>query len=718
MLISNIQLFGLVDFWRSPSKRHILRVFPKKLFRILPLILSLILTVVVGGQSISAPPKSTEILWDTYGVPHIYAQDDRSAFQAFGWAQMQSHGNLLLRLYGQARGRAAEYWGEKYLESDRWVLTTGVPERARSWYLAQSPSFRRYLDAFAKGINAYAQEHGDLIDDEVEVVLPVKPEDVLAHLNRVLHFTFVVSPEKVAGISEQEPKAGSNGWAIAPSHSASGAAMLLANPHVPWSDLFLWYEAQLTAPGMDAYGATLLGVPVLAIAFNDNLGWTYTVNTFDGWDLYKLKLKGKGYLFDGQVRNFETKTLPLKVKQQNGTLIDQPLVVKHSIHGPVVTQQEGKALALRVVGLDQSGILQQWWDMARAKNLNQFEKALQRLQLPMFTVMYADRQGNIMHLFNGQVPIRSQGDFEYWTGVIPGDTSTTLWTKTHPYQDLPRIVNPASGWLQNANDPPWTTTFPTAINPDNYPPYMAPRFMDFRPQRSVRMLLEDEKISFEEMIAYKHSTRMELADRLLDDLIPIARQQGGELGRRAADVLSAWDRQTNADSRGAVLFAAWAEEIDLEQGFSIPWSEKSPLNTPDGLADPQDAVTKLLAAAKKVEKAYGALDVPWGDVFRLQYGNLDLPANGGPGFLGIFRVLRFAPTANGRFRSVLGDSYVAAIEFSQPVKAKVLNSYGNATQPGSPHIEDQLPLFARQQLRDCWRERSDILAHLEQRQVF
>jgi acyl-homoserine-lactone acylase len=131
------------------------------------------------------------------------------------------HGNLLLRLYGQARGRAAEYWGEKYLESDRWVQTMGVPERARSWYKEQNPTFRNYLDAFAAGINAYAQEHREKLDDKVEVVLPVKAEDVLAHLHRVLHFTLVVNPEQVAGVAKKESKAGSNGWAIAPSRSAS-----------------------------------------------------------------------------------------------------------------------------------------------------------------------------------------------------------------------------------------------------------------------------------------------------------------------------------------------------------------------------------------------------------------------------------------------------------------------------------------------------------------
>ncbi|RAM51886.1 MAG: acylase [Hapalosiphonaceae cyanobacterium JJU2] len=696
----------------------LLRVYKGKSRRVLPLILSLIMVLFVSSQTIAVPTKSSEILWDTFGVPHIYGKDNQSAFYAFGWSQMQSHGDLLLRLYGQARGRAAEYWGEEYTESDQWVLTTGIPERARIWYKAQNPTFRSYLDAFAAGINAYASQNPKLIDDEVEVVLPVKPEDVMAHLHRVLNFTFVANPEQVLGLSKEKLPAGSNGWAIAPSHSTSGKAMLLANPHLPWSDLFLWYEAQITAPGIDAYGATLVGIPVLAIAFNNNLGWTHTVNTYDGWDVYELTLAGKGYRFDSKVRNFDTKTLSLKIKQKDGSLQEQPLVVKSSVHGPVVTEKNGKALALRVAGLDRPGVLQQWWDMARSQNLKQFETALKRLQLSMFTVMYADREGHIMHLFNGQVPVRSQGDFAYWQGVIPGDTSKTLWTKIHPYQDLPRIVDPKSGWLQNTNDPPWTTTFPAAINPDNYPPYMAPRFMDFRSQSSVRMLAEDKKISFDEMVAYKHSTRMELADRILDDLIPAARKYGSDLGRRAASVLEAWDRQANAESRGGVLFAFWVQQIDLDKTFSKPWSEKSPRTTPDGLANPQSAVATLQTVAAQLEKTYGKMDVAWGDVFRLRLGNVDLPGNGGDGNLGIFRAINFAPGEKGQFQAVAGDSYVAAIEFSNPVRAMVLTTYGNATQPGSRHSSDQLQMFANKKLRPVWRDRATILAHLEERQVF
>ncbi|MBD2439560.1 acylase [Nostoc sp. FACHB-110] len=678
----------------------------------------MIFILVMSSSSVNSVTKNTEILWDTYGIPHIYGNNAQGAFQAFGWAQMQSHGNLLLRLYGQARGKAAEYWGQDYLESDKWVLTMDVPKRTKSWYKAQSGAFRNYLQAFAAGINAYAKQHPDLIDDELEVVLPITPEDVLSHLQRVILFTFVVEPESLTYLNQSHSPGASNGWAIAPKRSASGKAMLLANPHLLWGDLFLWYEAQITAPGIDAYGATLVGFPVLGIAFNDNLGWTHTVNTHDGWDAYQLKLQKNGYLFNGKVLPFKTASFFLKVKQKNGSLREQIFTVKSSVHGPVVSQKDGQVLALRVVGLDRPHILQQWWDMAKSQNLTQFQKALQRLQLPMFTVMYADREGHIMHLFNGLVPVRQQGDFNYWQGIIPGDTSQTLWTKYHPYQDLPKVIDPPSGWLQNANDPPWTTTFPTAIKAENYPPYMAPRGpMYFRAQSSAKMLAADQSISFEEMITYKHSTQMELAQRILDDLI-LAAQQGNEIAKRAADVLAVWDRQANADSKGAVLFTAWFENINLDNVFRTPWSEKSPLTTPDGLANPENAVKALIEAATKVEKTYGKLDVAWGDVYRLQYGKFDLPANGGSGDEGIFRAVKFAPTGEKSWRAVGGDSYVAAVEFSQPVKAMALTSYGNATQPNSPHIGDQLQLFARQQLRPVWRNRQEISAHLEGRTAF
>src|SRR5262249_36006963 len=204
------------------------------------------------------------------------------------------------------------------------------------------------------------------------------------------------------------------------------------------------------------------------------------------------------------------------------------------------------------------------------------------------------RDGHIMHLFGGETPIRPKGNFN-WSGIVPGDTSATLWTQTHPYSDLPRVVDPPSGWLQNANDPPLTTTFPPPLDPDKFPSYMAPRLMSCRAQRAGRMLIEQDRLSFDDMIRDKFSTRMELADRILTDLSAAVRKQGGEKALRAIDVLEKWDRCADADSRGAVLFMSFLIELRKRSKkgdpFAVKWDEKSPRTTPARLADPHAAIS-------------------------------------------------------------------------------------------------------------------------------
>lgn len=710
--------------------------YPARLLRRgLALLLGMVLVLVSGTSTLpTTPPAQTEILWDTYGVPHVYGKDEAGLFYAFGWAQMHSHADALLRLYGQARGQAAEYWGEDYRESDQWVRIMGIPQRAEDWYTQQSPTFQRNLKAFADGINAYAKAHPDWIDDAVEPVLPIQATDILAHAQRVLHFTFVTNPHDIAELRDRFSKGedlnafqpdrthapGSNAWAIAPSHTTRGHAMLLANPHLPWSDLFRWYEAHLVAPGLDAYGATLVGIPVLAIAFNNELGWTHTVNTHDGWDAYALDLAEGGYRWQNQIRPFVVESQVLRVKQTDGSLREEPLAVRQSVQGPVLAASATQALALRVVGLNRPRALEEWWQMARAHNLKEFEGALRSLQLPMFTVLYADRRGHILHLFNGLIPVREQGDFDDWSAILPGDTPRTLWSQYHPYRDLPRVLDPASGWLQNANDPPWTTTFPSPIKPEHYPAYMAPRGpMSFRAQRSAQMLSQDPKISFSELVQYKHSTRAALADRLLDDLIVATQYHGNPLARRAATVLRRWDRQTNPQSRGAVLFAAWVEAMDFDTLFATPWDSDAPLTTPNGLADPAHAVAVLEQVATQVKATYGRLDIPWGDAFRLTDGQTSQPANGGDEPLGVFRSLWFVPEGD-RFTAIGGDSYVAAIEFTNPVRAMALTSYGNATQTQARQEfqSNSLQLFTQQKLRPVWRSRREIQAHLTAQEQF
>ena len=346
--------------------------------------------------------------------------------------------------------------------------------------------------------------------------------------------------------------------------------------------------------------------------------------------------------------------------------------------------------------------------MALTTNLEEFEASLQDLQTPMFTVMYADKSGNILHLFGGQTPQRPAGDYD-WSGVVPGNTSATLWNDHHPYEDLPRVLNPESGWLQNANDPPWTTTFPEEIDANDYPSYMSPRKMGFRAQRSARMLNEDDSISYDELVEYKFSTHMELADRLMDDLLDAASTARDKEIKDAVHVLKRWDRTTDNASRGSVLFKTWVDDMNFPDDFALQWHERSPMQRPDGLKNRDMAVHKLFGAAKEVKEKYGRLDVFWGAVFRLQRDSLDLPANGAPGDpYGVFRTSYFYPGKDNKQFIVAGDTYVSVVEFGDSIRANGVLGYGNFSQPGSPHRTDQLQLYSDKKLRPILFYRHDV----------
>jgi acyl-homoserine-lactone acylase len=675
------------------------------------------------ATTLAAPMSgSAEILWDSYGVPHIYAANRNQLAYAFGWAQMQNHADLLLRLYAQGRGRASELLGRDYLEEDRWTWTVDIPGLAARDYALQRPAMRAHIDAFVAGINEFARRHPELIGDSVRAVLPVTGVDVMANQERLALARFLTSNGRVKS-ETRDWQRGSNAWAIAPKRSASGHTLLLANPHLPWSDIFTWIEAQYAMPGMDVYGAALVGSPVLQIAFNDDLGWTHTVNTQDAEDLYELTLSGDGYRYDDTVRPFHERVRVLRVRDANGSMHDDTLRIRASVQGPVVATKPGKAIALRVVGMMPAlpYSLEQWWEMGRAHDLAAFQRAIQPNQISGQNIIYGDRVGHVMAFYGGNSPVRTRGDRAFWAGIVPGDDSTTLWTSVHRFADMPMTLDPPSGWVQNANDPPWWSTFPVAVHPRDYPSYLASLEMALRPQRSVHLLQSDSSITYAEFLRYLHSTRMELADRLLDDLLPLANTSASEPVRLAAGVLARWDRNANADSRGAVLFTQWWNEYGRRMGarsrFSQPWSEQRPLDTPDGLADGAVAVAALEVAATNVQKLYGALDVPWGDVYRLREDSLDLPGIGASGAYGVFSVVDYQSAGNARYSAVGGDSYVAAIEFSSPIRAMTLLGYGNASRAGSPHRTDQLPLFARQQMKPVWRTRAEVEAHLERREV-
>lgn len=707
--------------------------------------ISVLLLLASAAVTTMAAAPRTEILWDKYGVPHIFADSIENMFYAHGWAQMQNHADLLLRLYGESRGRGAEYWGEEKLPLDRWVRTNNVPELAKQWHQAQDPQFRRNLDAFARGINDFAKAHPNHASPAYRVVLPVSGVDVVGHTLRAVHFMYMgsqarmknevgrlIKSKQLASIAGDDPNlaeplaaAGSNTWSVGPSRSASGKAMLIINPHLIWEDFYSYMEVHLTAPGYDLYGAPQIGFPVPVIGFNRHSGWGRTVNTIDTVDFYRLTVRNNSaYEFDGAPRDFQRETKIIKVKQKDGAMREEKLEVRRSVHGPVVFDEQGVTVAMRVAGLDRPRMLEQWFRMGGARNLEEFKDAMRMVSVPMWHANYADAEGHLMLLFNGVVPKRSIGDWSYWSGVVPGDTSKTLWTSYHTFEELPKSIDPPAGFNQNANEPPWYFTIPQ-LDPAKFPPYMAPgpeKLTSFRTTRSLRMISEDKSITYDELLAYKHSTRMELADAVLPDLLAAAKSSTDPLIQEAAAVLEKWDRCAEVDSRGGVLFELYADRglgagDGLNDVFKVKYDYRRPLETPKGLANPQTALAALKQAAEECKRLYGALDVPWGDVHRYRRGNLDIPANGAHGRLGVFRTMQFAHKANNRLYASHGETFVCAIEFGAPQKAQCLLGYGNSSQPGSKHIEDQLPLMQQKKLHPVWRERAEVEANLESRET-
>ena len=694
---------------------------------LLALSLALCVGAAAPAPAQAAPVKGTEILWDTWGIPHITAPDHPSLFYAYGYAQMEAHSELLLRLYAQARGRGAEFYGEQYLEADRWMRVNGVPARAREWAKGQSPEFAPLIAAFVDGLNAWAKEHQADLSPEAKGVLPVSVEDVYAHCLRVIHYDWIINPSKLdARLRRAEADVhGSNEWAIAPSYSASGKAMLLSNSHLQWGDMHTYFEVQLTAPGVTSYGAVWVGFPVLRQCFNDYLGWTQTTNNPSESDLYRLTLKDGGYVLDGAVKPFEVMQDVIKVKQANGTLKDVPLTIRRTVHGPVVAERNGMTVAMRVAAIDRPRLFEQFWRMGLSHNLDEWQAAMRMQQLPLFNTAYADRDGHIAYVYNSTLPVHATGDYRFWQGVVPGDRSDLISSTIVPYDQIPKVIDPPTGWVQNSNDMPWTSVYPMMLDSTKFAAgFAAPQGITQRAQRGIRILsgFTGKKMTFADVKAGKLSTRLETADQFVDDLVALARARGTERAKRAADVLAKWDRAADNASDGMLLFYKFMLEAHSDfgaiGGFAVPTDDRKPLTTPRGFADPAKAVAALDKVAGEVEKEYGRLNVPWGEVMRFRRGNLDAPGNGAPSALGAIRTVNASPFKDGKVEGIAGDTYFAVIEFSTPVHAEALLSYGNWSKKGSPHVEDQMRLLSRKEMRPVWRDRKDVEAHLEAKKVF
>lgn len=677
-------------------------------------------------------PDRVEIRRTTHGVPHILAEDMGALGYGMAWAQLEDHGRMVVLNLVRARGELSRIFGPDSLESD--FTHAESHALAVATYSRLSPDLRRVQEGWAAAVNRWVETRPDAF---AQYDLPqFTPHDVAALWvdeqvePAMRRFQRAQARRRAAADSLDRDNIGSNAWAFGPGRTTTGNPILLRNPHIGWrADWYsTYYEMQITVPGkVNFYGDFRVGFPFYFNGgFNDHLGWATTNNGPDLEEVYALQLdptRPDHYLFDGGSVPITRTELVVQVKRGGERTIAKREVWRTPI-GPVIGRGEGVVYVLRSPGWGEYRKAEQFLAMMRARNLAEWKAAMAMRAHTESNLTYADRDGNIFYLWNAALPRRPHaplGD----TAAVPAAGSDDIWTALHSLDSLPQLLNPPTGYLHNENDPFHFTNLESPIDSARFP---APGFpapdLRFRSQLGVTLATSQDKVSLDDVVRLKHSTRMMAAERLVDDLLA-AVKAGNPSGllADAVGVLEAWDRTASPDARGAVLFTEWFDRYYRESGSSTaereasayarPWTSTNPTGTPDGLADPARAVRTLAEAAATTRREHGRIDPAWGDLVRVIRGDVDVPVGGCSGIYGCFRVLSIRPTGDGRYQNAGGDGWVLVVEFTQDgPRARSIMAYGASSQPDSPWYDDQAAMYARGELKPVAFSEVEIAAQL------
>jgi acyl-homoserine-lactone acylase len=629
-----------------------------------------------------------------------------------------------MRLVG-ARGELSKFEGRARLDADFQFRRDRA--RAIETYHLLDPETRDIYDGFAAGINRYVTLHAaefpagmpaDFTGYDV-ATLDIGGGPPAAKVRRFMAAQGVapqsgvapqgsVAPQGGATDPDEEPSTeddGSNAWALAPSRTKSGKAILLRNPHLAWTAGY--YEAHMTVPGVvDFYGDFRIGGPLTVIGgFNRHLGFATTnSNSGDLSEIYSLDLdqtRADHYLLDGA-------SLPLAQGSETVAFKDGERLSSETRQfwstplGPVIHRTREKVFIARTAGDGEFRAGEQFLHMMRATSLAEWKEAMKMRALVTSNYTYADRAGNIFYLWNTSLP--------HLPHPPGGDAGTAaremrdLWTRYVPFEALPQFRNPPGGYLHNENDSPHFANVRQRVNTVNAYPNIEPPTLRLRSQHAIELIGGTRKVSLEDVIRLKHSYRMLLADRVKRDLLAAVRstKPAGDVAAAAA-LLRRWNNTAAPESKGAMLFEIWfLRYAQGRQGaavFAQDWSVNDPLRTPRGLADPARAAEAFAWAVEETARRHGRWDVAWGDVHRVRRGAVDVPVGGCSGQMGCFRVLSFGRDPDGKLSANTGDGWVLAVEFGATPRAYSVLAYGESPRPESPWHADQAAMFARGEMK-------------------
>ena len=676
------------------------------------------------------------IIRDNWGIAHVYGKTDADAVFGAIYAQAEDDFNRVETNYINAMGRLAEAEGESAVWRDLRMKLFIDPETLKTLYEASPPWLKALMNAWADGLNFYLAKHPQV---KPRVIKRFEPWMALSftegsiggdietiNLGRLQAF-YENSPAPVRANEEEENAAepgGSNGIAISPSNTVAQRALLLINPH---TSFFFRSELQMTsAEGLNAYGAATWGQFFIYQGFNERCGWMHTSSAVDAIDVYSETIVKKGdrfyYKYGNEERPVTTSVIKVPYKTDRG-MAEKIFTTYRTQHGPIVASTDGKWISIRLMQEPVKSLMQSYM-RTKSKSYKEFKQTMELHTNSSNNTVYADADGNIAYFHGNFIP-RRDTRFD-WTKPVDGSDPATEWQGLLSVDETPNLLNPASGWLYNSNDSPWSAAGPSSPKKADFPAYVDSGDASARGLHAVRVLQGKKDFTLDSLIAAAYDSYLTWFEKPIPALVrawdqtPVADPLKAKTAEQIA-LLRAWDLRWTVTSIPTSLAVYWGDDVQRRV-------RRTGLVAADYIASEATAeqlLQALAAASDKLAADFGTWKTPWGDINRFQRLTNDIVhpfTDAGPSIPVGFTAAMWGSLASFSARpykgskkiyGTSGNSFVAVVEFGKTVRAKAVTAGGESGNPSSPHFNDQAKRYSTGDLRDVYFYRSQLNGHTE-----
>ena len=686
--------------------------------------------------------RNITIVRDDLGIPHVYGKTDADAVFGVMYAQAEDDFNRVETNYLNSLGRLAEAEGEGEIYRDLRMKLFIDPADMKVQYDKSPAWLKPLMNAYADGLNYYLHKHPEV---KPRVVARFEPWMALTFSEgsiggdietinvRQLEAFYGKASTAAPGAEEpagefREPT-GSNGVAIAPSNTASRHALLLINPH---TSFFFRAEAQMVSDeGLNAYGALTWGQFFIYQGFNDRAGWMHTSSGVDNIDEFAetiVKKDGKlFYQYGAETRPVQVSTIVVPYKTASGTARKE-FTVYRTHHGPIVREADGKWVSVRLMQEPLKALMQSY-GRTKARSYRAFKESMDLHTNSSNNTIYADADGTIAYFHSNFIPKRDS-KFD-WSRPVDGSDPATEWKALMSMDETPNLLNPASGWLYNANNWPWSAAGPNTFDRAGYPSYVDRGSEESaRGKHALRLFPGKKDFTLDSLLAAAYDSYLPAFAEQVPALVKAwdATAAGNPLKDRLSEQIAAlrgWDFRWSVSSVPTSLAVFWGDEIGRRVAADARKAGVSADAYVVGKATPEQLLQALAAASDRLAADFGSWKTPWGDINRFQRltGDIVQPFNdAGPSIPVGFTSARWGSLASFGARAysgtkkwygTSGNSFVAVVEFGDRVRARAVSAGGQSGHPDSKHFNDQAGRYAAGDLREVYFHRDQLKGHTE-----